>query len=123
MPHTTFAYPFEAKVGSFAGRLSQDATAGARRRSFLLTFDSHGSPSSPNFEPPSSGWFAAKSALEATGVPHLFYDPLEDGMEYIWLSWWSIDRLVMERLLGERFEDADFVPLSEFAQRADELPR
>jgi hypothetical protein len=121
MPHTTFAYPFEGKVGDFAGKLAEDAGVDVRLQSYILTFDSNGNPSSPNFNPPSSGWFETTSALEFAGISYLFYNPLDDGMEYIWLSWANIDRSVMERLLNERFQDSDFLPLTAFVQRANRL--
>lgn len=35
MPHSTFAYPFEAKIGAWAGDLSHARTGS--QRSFLLT--------------------------------------------------------------------------------------
>jgi hypothetical protein len=123
MPHTTFAYPFETKVGGFADGLSQRFTAGSSLRSFLLTFDPDGSTVTLSFVKPASGWFEATKALEASGVPHLFYDPLEDGGEYIWLSWSGVERSVIERLIGERFEEADFLPLADFARRAGRLAR
>src|SRR5260370_6646034 len=118
MPHTTHAYPFEAKVGGFAGELSQRFTTGASLRSFLLVLDQDGSVVALSFEDGSPGWNDRVRELAASGVPHLFYDPLDDGREYIWLGWQGIERLVMERLIGQRFEQADFLPMTVFAGRA-----
>jgi hypothetical protein len=50
---------------------------------------------------------SGESARSAT--PHLFYDPLDDGMEYVWLGWHRIERTAMERLIGQPFEGADFI--------------
>src|SRR5258708_5083222 len=102
MPHTTHAYPFEAKVGRFADELSQRFTTGTSLRSCLLVLDRDGSVLTLSFEG-SPGWHERVRALEATGVPYLFYDPLEDGMEYVWVSWQGIERVTMERLIGQAF--------------------
>ena len=48
--------------------------------------------------------------LEARGEPRLFYDPLGDEVEYIWLSWRDVARpVVIERLICVPFEPGDFV--------------
>ena len=121
MPHTTHAYGFEAKVGGFANTLSARFTAGGSMRSFLLELDRDGNVRSLSFEDGSQGCRARASAAAQTGSPHLFYDPLDDGMEYIWLSWEGIEQHVMERLIGQRFEGVDFLPLPDFARRARAL--
>src|SRR5947209_106953 len=123
MPHTTHAYPFESKVAHFAGDLSGRFTAGSSLRSFLLTLDQACNVVALLFEDDSPGWQEKVRALEAAAVPHLFYDPLDGGVEYIWLGWQGVERPVMERLLGQQFEDADFLPLPVFAGRARELPQ
>jgi len=53
--------------------------------------------------------------------PQLFYDPLDDGLEYIWLSWRDIEQSVMERLIGQQFKEADFLPMPNFVSRAIKL--
>jgi hypothetical protein len=123
MPHTTHAYPFEAKVGQFAGELSGRCSSGSSLRSFLLLLARDGNALSLSFEDRSPNWQDRVRAVETSGVPHLFYDPLDDGMEYIWLSWQGIERSVMERLIGQRFEEADFLPMPVFAGRAGKLVR
>ena len=120
MPHTTHAYGFEAKVCGFAGGLSARFTAGESLRSFLLEIDSGGDVTSLSFGDDSRER-AARAAAGHPGTPHLLYDPLDDGMEYIWLSWEGIERPVMERLIGRRFEGADFIPIPAFARRARAL--
>ena len=122
MPHATHAYPFEAKVARFAGELSGRFTAGPVLRPFLLTLDRAGNVVSLSFERDSSGWHERVRALEASAVPHLFYDPLDDGLEYVWLSWQGVERPVMERLIGRRFEEADFLPVPGFIGRAGKSP-
>jgi hypothetical protein len=118
MPHTTHAYQFEAKVMEFASGLSARFSAGASMRSFLLELGRDGSVTSLSFEDGSQEWVERTSAARRSGTPHMFYDPLDDGMEYIWLSWEGIAQQVMERLIGQRFEGADFLPIPAFARRA-----
>ena len=121
MPHTTHAYGFEAKVSGFAGGLSARFTAGESLRSFLLEIDSGGNVTSLSFGDGSREWVARASAARRPGNPHLFYDPLGGGMEYVWLSWEGIEQNVMERLVGQQFEEADFLPAPVFARRARAL--
>jgi hypothetical protein len=122
MPHTTHGYPFEARVVGFAGELCGRFLAGSSSRPFLLTLDRAGNVLSLTFEAGTHGWQDRLRALEAAGVPHLFYEPLDDGMEYSWLSWHRVERSVVERLIGQRFEEADFLPIPHFAARAEKLP-
>jgi hypothetical protein len=117
MPHTTHAYGFEEKVIGFAGGLSARCTAGESVRPFLLELDRDGNVTSLSF----GGGSRERAAAGHPGTPHLLYDPLDDGMEYIWLSWEGIGRPVMERLIGQRFEGADFAPIPAFARRARAL--
>ena len=119
MPHTTHAYPFESKVGQFAGKLSTRFSAGSALRSFLLTLDSQGNVMSLVFEDGTAGWHDRVRELEVAGTPHMFYDPLEDGMEYIWLSWHAVEQPVMERLIGQGFDGTDFQPHPAFGGRGE----
>ena len=108
MPHATHAYPFEAKVGRFAYKLCEQFTAGSSLRSFLLILDEGGNVRSLTFEDGSAAWREKPRALEGCGIPYVFYDPLEDGREYIWLSWHKVERATMERLICQSFEKSDF---------------
>ena len=121
MPHTTIAYPFEWKVGTFAAGLSAQCTSHCSLRSFLVTLSTDGNVTAVNFDDGSPAWRENVRAVEGESVPHVFYDPVDDGMEYTWLSWKGIERNVMERLIGQRFEDADFKPMAVFAHRAQTL--
>jgi hypothetical protein len=123
MPHTTHAYPFEAKVGQFAGELSSRCSSEASLRSFLIVLDRDGNVLSVSFEDGTANLHERVRALNTLGTPYLFCEPLEDGMEYIWLSWRGIERAVMERLIDQRFEEADFLPVPDFAYRAGTLPQ
>src|SRR5438876_6784815 len=107
MPHATHAYPFEAKVGAFGGDLCRRFTAGGALRAFVLVLDDAGSVQALTFADGSPQWRERVQALETAGTPHLFHDPLDDGREYVWLSWHRLERATMERLLGRAFEDAD----------------
>src|SRR5262249_44826488 len=115
MPHTTHAYPFEGKVAQFARELSRRFTAGPPPRSFLLVLHPARHVGFLRL------WQTGPGRHER--APHLLYDPLDDGVEYVWLSWQGIERPVMERLIGQRFEEADFLPEAAFAGRAGKLPR
>jgi hypothetical protein len=113
---------FESKVAQFAQELAIRFTLEGAMKSFLMVLDAEGNVTSLTFETPSSEWTEMTKAIVDSGVPHLFYDPLDDGMEYVWLSWRGIEQVVMERLIGQKFDEADFVPLSAFAARAGKLP-
>src|SRR5262249_22580141 len=116
------AYPFEAKVGQFAGELSARFSAGSAPRSFLLTLDPRGDVVSLIFDDGSVAWRERRRELDSLGTPHLFYDPLDDGMEYLWLSWHGIEQAVMERLVGQPFVASDFQPDPLFGGRAKGRP-
>lgn len=118
MPHTTHAYPFESKVGQFAGELSTRLSADSLLRSFLLTLDPEGNVTVLAFKDGTAGWHDRVRALESSGTSHLFYDPLDDGMEYVWLGWHAVEQSVMERLIGQKFTAADFQPHPWFGSRA-----
>jgi hypothetical protein len=121
MPHTTHAYPFEAKVGQFAAELSARLSAGAAPRSFLLTLDPYGNATGMAFGDGTAGWHDRVRELESSGTPHLFYDPLDDGTEYVWLSWHAVEQPVMERLVGQAFIASDFEPHLLLGSRAAQL--
>jgi hypothetical protein len=108
MPHTTHAYLFEAKVGGFAQKLCEQFTAGSLLRSFLLILDQQGNVRSLTFGDRSVAWRKMPRELEESATPHVFYDPLEDGVEFIWLSWHKVERSTIERLIGESFDESDF---------------
>jgi hypothetical protein len=119
MPRTTHAYGFEMKVAGFAGELCARFTAGESPRPFILELDRGGSVTSLSFDDGSGEW--GGRAKRRPGGSYLLYDPLDEGKEYIWVSWEGIEQSVMERLSGQQFEQADFVPLPHFARRARAL--
>jgi hypothetical protein len=118
MPHTTHAYEFESKVGRFAGEVTARCSAGASRRSFLLALDPQGSVTELVFEDGSADWQGRLAALQSSGVSHLVYDPIDDGMEYVSLRWHAVEQSVMERLIGREFAASDFQPHPVFGSRA-----
>ena len=118
MPHTTHAYPFESKVGQFAAEFSARLSVGAALRSFLLTLDPQGNVTELTFENGTGGWNDRVRELESSGTSNVFYDPLDDGMEHIWLSWHAVEQSVMERLIGQEFTASDFQPHPLFGSRA-----
>ena len=123
MPHTTHAFGFEARVCGFAYEICARFTTGERERgrTFLVIFDRDGNVLSLSFADGSREWSENAWSIVRSEAPHLFYDPIDDGMEYIWLSWKGIDQFVMERLIGQRFEEADFQPIPIYARRARNL--
>lgn len=106
MPHATYAYPFEFKVFGFAGEFSQRLSG--CERSFLLIFNENGAARSLYFEHAENSWHELTRKLEGSGISFLFYDPFE-APEFYWLSWHKVERATMERLLGEAFEERDFM--------------
>jgi hypothetical protein len=104
-------------MGQFATELSTRFSAGSAYRSFLLTLDRHGNVVSLAFDDGSVGWRERSPELKALGTSHLFFDPLDDGKEYFWLSWHNVEQSVMERLIGQEFAASDFQPYPEFRTR------
>ena len=119
MPRTTHAYGFEIKVAAFVGELCARFTAGESLRPFILKLDRAGSVTSLRFDDGTQEW--RSHAEGRLGGSYLFYDSLDDGKEYVWVSWEGVGRPVMERMIGQRFEEADFTPLPHFARRARAL--
>ncbi len=119
MPHTTHAYPFESKVWEFAQRLSQQL-AGQGHHSFVMVLDAKGVVQTLHFACPDKSWRQFTEKLDQADTPYLFYDPF-DAPEYAWLSWARIDRPALERLIGDRFVDVDFVKYRHAASRAPDL--
>lgn len=108
MPHSTFDYLFEMKVMSFAGKFSYKISSD--NKTFLMTFDSNGSISKIVFEKPEPSWFDYLKQLKEQDVSYLFYDPF-DAPEYTWVEWNNIEQQAMDRLIGEKFEDKDFISI------------
>ena len=119
MPRTTHAYGFELKVAGFAGELCARFTAGESPRPFVLELDLDGGVTSLSFDGGSPE--QSSRAERGAGGSYLLYNPLDDGKEYIWVSWDGIGQSTMERMIGRRFEEADFIPLPHFARRARAL--
>jgi hypothetical protein len=122
MPHTTHAYPFEAKVAALAHQLCQQLSSGAKLRSFLLLLDERGNVRSLTFDSLARLQELVQEARQS-GTPHLFFDPLDDGREYIWLSWEQISQSTLECLTGQPFVDSDFVPFARLGARVQEPPQ
>jgi hypothetical protein len=112
---------FEFKVAGFAVEICGRFRTAGKLKSFLMELDRNGNLTSLSFSDNSSEWYERARTITRSEIPHLFYDPLDDGMEYVWLSWKGIGRSVMERLIGQSFEDADFLPFPHFARRAGRL--
>jgi hypothetical protein len=120
MPHMTQAYPFEWKIIGFASRLSAQLAGGQGYHSFLMVLSAEGAVQTLHFESPADSWHQLTDRMDRAGTSYLFYDPF-DAPEYIWLSWRHVDRSTMERLIGEQFQDADFIKLQHATSRAPDL--
>lgn len=106
MPHSTAAYPFEHKIWRFAAGLLADEqgyllvpTNGGRSWEILM-----------RRLPNSKDYRERSRAARGSEPSYLFYDPVDDGAEYQYVAWRGIPREVMERMLGEPFEESDFRP-------------
>ena len=118
MPHSTYGYPFEEKVFGYASQLSERLTG--RELTFLMTLDFEGVIRALQFEPPKSSWHELTDRLTKADEAYLFYDPF-DAPEYTWISWLSIKRSTMERLIGSPFDEIDFGKHSHAVSAAPEL--
>src|SRR5260370_39319502 len=106
MPRATHQFPFEVKVLGFAARLSETLTGEARR--FVIVFTEEGTAQTLTFEKAGTLVHDLLAEFNAAGRSYLFYDPF-DLPEYCYLAWHNIDRSTMGRLIGEAFQDADFI--------------
>ena len=119
MPRTTFAYGFESKVGEFAHKICARFAPDKYLHTFLLILDKNGGEPALIFRDDSPEWEKIVKKARNEDFPHIFYEPLDDGKEYIWLGWHEIDRAAMESLIGQPFEEKDFLPL--YGHRAQPL--
>ena len=109
MPRTTHEYPFEQQVAAGIGaRVERLLEFAGPASSYLLILNSDGSLALSVY-PMDMYPKQQLESLRASGKSFVFYDPLEDGMEYIWLQWHQIDLATMENLIGRTFDSADFV--------------
>lgn len=118
MPHTTVGYPFEGKIFEAAGQLA--ARLGDEYRSYLIVYGDDGRARNVMLEHSLDSWHTVKDELETNGTPHFFYNPF-DVPEYCWIGWYKVEQKTMERLIGARFEDADFVKFPMAMSRAPKL--
>jgi hypothetical protein len=81
---------------------------GERAAPFLIELETDGAITALHVECPDGYWDRMMKRLDDARTPYLFYDPF-DAPEYYSLSWSRLDRAAMERLMGDTFEDADFV--------------
>lgn len=112
MPHTTHSYPFEAMVYSYAYDVARRLTSQERMRGFLMLFDADGEIASIRFHVPEV--FEELQRLTEAEKPYVFLDPLDDGMEYVYLSWNRIPRAWMERLVGAQFTPDTLTPGNQY---------
>ncbi len=108
MPRSTHEYRFEIRVAHGVGaRLERLLELTGDASSYLLTVRPDGTVAVIAVPTDGDVW-EPREAIRASGDPYVFYDPLDDGMEYRYLQWHGIDRPTMERLMGHPFEPDDF---------------
>lgn len=109
MPRTTQEYSFEhlvaAGIGARVERLLDFAGPAA---SYLLVLNTNGSLAL-SVHPMGLYPKEQLESIKASGKSFVFYGPLEDGMEYIWLQWHKLDLATMEGLIGGTFDAGDLV--------------
>jgi hypothetical protein len=120
MPHMTQAYRFEWKVLEFAESLATKLSGTEGSRSFVMALDRKGAVQALHFECPRDSWHQVTEELHRIGRAYLLFDSF-DAPESTWLAWRNIDRLTMERLIGDVFADTDFVKASHASPRAPDL--
>ena len=118
MPHMTYAYPFERMVLGFAARLSATLAGDDGRASFAAVFDDRGRVHALQFEC-SADLHELTRRYDEARVAYLLYDPFE--LDYTFMKWSHVDQSTMERLIGHRFADIDFVKDLHAARRAPDL--
>ena len=109
MPRTTHEYPFEQQVAAGIGaRVERLLELTGLASSYLLVLNSDGSLALSIY-PMDMYPEQQLEGVRASGKSYVFYDPLEDGMEFINLQWHQIDLATMENLIGRTFDSGDFV--------------
>jgi hypothetical protein len=111
MPRSTFAFGFEWKVLEVAGRLAEQQGSSEESSNphdpWLFVADDEGAF---HVVPLERDWHELKDRTLASRRPCLFLHPF-DAPEYTWLQWSHIDRGMMEALMGNSFEERDFVSM------------
>ena len=109
MPRATSRFQFEWKVFDWAYHLSDIMSV--ENHCFLMVLDPEGvvrqlliGEDELNYDREVWG------PLMESGGCWLFYHPF-DGPVYTYIAWTGIARDTLERLMGERFEQTDFVEL------------
>ena len=116
MPRTTHEYPFESHVLAGLGeRLRPFLELAGPAASYVLVLHPDGSSQINVFRTDTDRDRARRDGVE--GQSYLFFDPVDDGMEYRWLTWKDIDRTTMERLIGRTFAPEDFVSMRSRKER------
>lgn len=109
MPRATHEYPFEQIVAAgISARVDGLLDFAGPAASYLLVLDDDGSLA-VSVHPMHIYPKQRLESTKASGKSFVFYDPLEDGMEYIWLQWHQIDLPTMEHLIGGTFDARDFI--------------
>jgi hypothetical protein len=110
MPRYSAKFKFEFKVFDWAMRFCHLMTGRIMDDSFSIILDADGATRRAFFGDPAE--FGPEG--DPYGQPAqsaLFYNPI-DAPEYYFMYWQNIRRETLERLMGEPFEEADFVSLS-----------
>lgn len=113
MPRTTHQFPFERKVAQGIGLLismsKRLAGSNARPPLVLLLFDETKDLARVRYYGDRTGLYDMLKQRSTADASFLYYDPVDDGLEYIYLCWHHISREKMERLMGVAFSAIDFI--------------
>ena len=108
MPRATTKYQFEWKVFDWAQSFSNNLT-GNVHYAFLIIFTENGLPKRIIFgDRPEWHDHQEFETMRRDASSWFLHDPF-DGPVYTYLKWQNVQRQVMERLIGAKFEPNDFV--------------
>jgi hypothetical protein len=107
MPYAARDFPFERKIAAWCQGFSKTMT-GNPHRAFLVTFDGRGCVATSVFGEGKILEPERERLLQSGSKGWLSWRPFE-APQSLSVGWQNVSREAMERLLGERFPEADFV--------------
>ncbi len=108
MPHATFKYRFELRLGGWAAQFSERLT-GHQYYPFIIILSPDGRAETIHFghapqQHDAAGWESLRNREPAW----IMYDPFE-GPESTYLCWQNVPIVLMQRITAETFGNDDFV--------------
>jgi hypothetical protein len=107
MDHATYQYSFEWKILDWCGQLSKTMT-GNSHRAFFLVVDERGEVAQVFFAEGKRMDYQRAEFLRSHNHGWLNYEPYPAPSDYS-VSWRNISLEAIERLVGTRFPEGDFV--------------